>query len=267
MVTLDKYSGLGNDFLVVDEADVVGLDLAACAVAWCSPEAGHGADGLLVLGRPNDGRLTMKLYNADGSAAEMSGNGIRCLVHAAVDRAGISGERTYLVQTDAGVRTVSVSGAGTSAFTATVDMGAVTTIGEPDNWAALACDPLRPVAHLSLGNPHAVVGVDDVSAVPLRELGELVPHVNLEVIEPGPEPHAITMRVHERGVGITQACGTGACASAWAASKWGLAVPANGEIIVHMEGGDVTVHIDAPSTGHVTLTGPSVFVARFTVEP
>ena len=74
------------------------------------------------------------------------------------------------------------------------------------------------------------------------------------------------MRVHERGVGITKACGTGACASAWAASSWGLAVPEDDEIVVHMEGGDVTVRLNAPRAGHVTLTGPSVFVARFTVE-
>jgi diaminopimelate epimerase len=143
----------------------------------------------------------------------------------------------------------------------------VTTIDAPANWATLECDPLRPVAHLSLGNPHAVVGVDDVSVVPLRELGERVPQINLEVIEPGPEPHAVTMRVHERGVGITQACGTGACASAWAAATWGLAVPASGEVVVHMEGGDVSVRLDSPIAGHVTLTGPSVFVARFAVEP
>lgn len=267
MVTIDKYSGLGNDFLVVGEAEVVGRDLPASAVAWCDPVKGFSADGLLVLGRPRDGELTMRLFNADGSTAEMSGNGIRCLVHAAVDRAGLAGEATFTVHTDAGLRSVSVQGAGTSGFSATVDMGAVTPIDEPANWSSLACDPMRPVAHLSVGNPHGVVGVDDVSAVPLRELGELVPQINLEIIEPGPEAHAVTMRVHERGVGITQACGTGACASAWAAAQWGLAVPQDDEIVVHMEGGDVTVRLNAPRPGHVTLTGPSVFVGRYTVEP
>ena len=266
MVTIDKYSGLGNDFLVVDEAEVAGRDLPACAVAWCNPNTGFAADGLLVLGRPQDGELTMRLFNADGSTAEMSGNGIRCLVHAAADRAGVIGDASFAVHTDAGLRSVTVRGAGTAEFSATVDMGAVTTIDEPANWASLACDPLRPVAHLSVGNPHGVVGVDDVSVVPLRELGELVPQINLEIIEPGPEANAVTMRVHERGVGITQACGTGACASAWAASLWGLAVPQDDEIVVHMEGGDVTVRLNAPRAGHVTLTGPSVFVARYTVE-
>ena len=69
----------------------------------------------------------------------------------------------------------------------------------------LGADPNRPVMHLSTGNPHAVVGVEDVAVVPLKELGERVPMVNLEIIEPGPESNAITMRVHERGAGITQA--------------------------------------------------------------
>ena len=70
----------------------------------------------------------------------------------------------------------------------------------------------------------ATDGVEDVAVVPLKELGERVPMVNLEIIEPGPESNAITMRVHERGAGITQACGTGACASAWAAVQWGLEI-------------------------------------------
>jgi diaminopimelate epimerase len=269
LVTIDKYTGLGNDFLVVDgdeNGDSGHLDWAALAVEWCSPRSGFSADGLLVLGRIGESRLSMRLFNADGSVAEMSGNGIRCLVHAAVDRYGITGDRSFEVETDAGVREVSIRGAGGTDVVATVDMGPVTQIAAPDNWEALECDPGRPVAHLSVGNPHGVVGVDDVSLVPLRELGERVPQINLEIIAPGPESNAITMRVHERGVGITQACGTGACASAWAASLWGLADPVNDEIVVHMEGGDVVVRLNAPQPGHVTLTGPSAFVSRHVVD-
>jgi diaminopimelate epimerase len=161
---------------------------------------------------------------------------------------------------------VSVCIADNGEVMATVDMGPITRIAEPHNWSALDCDPGRPVAHLSVGNPHGVVGVDDVSVVPLRELGERVAQINLEIIEPGPESNAVTMRVHERGVGITQACGTGACASAWAAASWGLVAPVDDEVIVHMEGGDVTVRLNAPQPGNVTLTGPSVFLSRFTVD-
>ncbi|HRE00835.1 MAG TPA: hypothetical protein PLV68_06020, partial [Ilumatobacteraceae bacterium] len=83
---------------------------------------------------------------------------------------------------------------------------------------------------------------------------------------PGPEPSAIRMRVHERGAGVTEACGTGACASAWAAVQWGLAAPLDGEIVVHMDGGDAKVRLHQPEPGHVTLVGPSVFIARLQID-
>jgi len=128
----------------------------------------------------------------------------------------------------------------------------------------LECHPDRPARHVSLGNPHSVVGVDDVSDVYLKSLGEKVPNVNLEIIEPGPEPHAITMRVHERGAGITQACGTGACAAAEAALVWGLVPRSAEEVLVHMDGGDARVRID--NNGRATLTGPIVFLKTVTVN-
>jgi diaminopimelate epimerase len=112
------------------------------------------------------------------------------------------------------------------------------------------------------------VGVDDVEVVGLRELGEKVPHVNLEIVAPGPEHDAITMRVHERGAGITLACGSGACASAYAALSWGL-VPSNAkadvqEVTVHMDGGDARVRINR-ATREAVLVGPSEYVATVTV--
>ena len=117
---------------------------------------------------------------------------------------------------------------------------------EPAGWAAIGAHPDRPVAHLGLGNPHTVVGVDDVTAVDLLALGRQVPDINLEIVEPGPEPDAITMRVHERGAGITQACGTGAAAAAWAAERWGLVNAGLTELVVHMDGGER--ESDAPPT-------------------
>ncbi|HZY07640.1 MAG TPA: hypothetical protein VFE69_07845, partial [Ilumatobacteraceae bacterium] len=127
-------------------------------------------------------------------------------------------------------------------------------------------DPMRPVQHLGVGNPHAVVLVEDVAVVDLLSLGEMVPHINLEVVEAGPEPTAIRMRVHERGAGITAACGTGACASAWAASSWGLVDDDVREITVHMDGGDAKVRLHDPIKGHCTLVGPAVFVGSITVH-
>jgi diaminopimelate epimerase len=116
---------------------------------------------------------------------------------------------------------------------------------------------------VSLGNPHSVVGVEEVAIVDLGHLGSLVPHVNLEIIEPGPGSNAITMRVHERGAGITRACGTGACAAADAAISWGLVPKSTEEVVVHMDGGVARVRI---SDDHrATLTGPTEYIATITV--
>ncbi|MEZ5216526.1 MAG: hypothetical protein R2715_08025 [Ilumatobacteraceae bacterium] len=152
-------------------------------------------------------------------------------------------------------------GAAPGEVDAEVDMGTVDPLVEPAGWVELACDPMRPVAHLSLGNPHSVVGVDEVGAVDPEALGRIVPHVNLEIVEPGPEPHGVTMRVHERGAGITEACGTGACAPAVGRGAMGLATPKDAEILVHMDGGDASVRLHHPSEGRVTLIGPATYVA------
>jgi diaminopimelate epimerase len=147
-------------------------------------------------------------------------------------------------------------------------MGTVTEISEPEGWSQLRTATDRPVAHLSLGNPHSVVAVADVCSVDLGGLGAQVPHVNLEIVQAGPEPDAVTMRVHERGAGITQACGTGACAAAVAATRWGLAQPRNGKLVVHMDGGSASVGIrpaDGAGSPSVWLQGPTTYVATIDV--
>jgi diaminopimelate epimerase len=260
---LTKHHGLGNDFLVAFHPHVD--DLPALARRLCDRRRGIGADGLLI-GESEPGYAArMVLFNADGSRAEMSGNGIRCFAQALARRRGDLAPQCIL--TDAGDRLVTLyATADADLIEAAVDMGPVESIDEPDNWHRIGTDPLRPVSHLSVGNPHAVVGVEDVTIVDLLTLGQIVPEINLELIEGGPEPHAITMRVHERGAGITEACGTGACASAWAALSWGLVDPALREITVHMDGGDAKVRMHDPKKGHVTLVGPAVFVASITVH-
>jgi diaminopimelate epimerase len=270
-VTVTKHNGLGNDFLVLETEQVAatqGIDWPEQARRLCNRVSGIGADGLLLLGRKSDFEITMRLYNQDGSLAEMSGNGIRCIAQAATMLYGHEGEVHYVVHSDAGARDVVVTPRANDAniIDASVDMGPIGTLPEADNWKALGVDPMRPVAHLSVGNPHAVVGVEDVHAVPLQQLGEMVPHINLEIVEPGPENNAITMRVHERGAGITQACGTGACASAWAAVQWGLVSSKLEDVIVHMDGGDVRVRVNQPQPGHVTLIGSVEFMQSAQVE-
>jgi len=267
-LTLTKHHGLGNDFLVlhVSGADEP-ADLPALARRLCHRTQGIGADGLLVASPAPDHDARMVLYNADGSRAEMSGNGIRCFAQAVAARHGQGrGPVSLRILTDAGTRDVAlVPTEDPLTVLATVDMGPVRERPEPAGWAALGTNPDRPVAHLDLGNPHAVVAVEDVHAVDLLTLGRTVPDVNLEIVEPGPEGHAVTMRVHERGAGITAACGTGACAAAWAAARWGLVDPDARELVVHMDGGSASVALDRPVPGHVTLTGPATHVATITI--
>jgi diaminopimelate epimerase len=205
----------------------------------------------------------MVLFNADGSRAEMSGNGIRCFAQAL---AATSGDMLPLqIITDAGERCVTMSATDDpQTIHASVDMGTIEPIAEPVGWDQLGCHPDRPVVHLGLGNPHSVVGVEDVTVVDLLSLGLKIPDVNLEVVAPGRHQDEIRMRVHERGAGITEACGTGACAAAYAAARWGLATPRDGKLVVEMDGGSATVTLDSPTPGRVTLTGPATYIG--TVE-
>ena len=272
MMRVSKFDAWGNDFLVLDVAQLrsAGVDEAAVAWsevsrAWCNRASGVGADGLLLLERIDDVNARMRLYNSDGSTAEMSGNGARCFAHALFRSDAARGERVYRLHTDAGMREVTVGEQDSNSVVATVDMGEVSTIDAPANWAAIGAHPDRPVVHVSVGNPHTVVGVDDVDSVDIGQLGRQVPQVNLEIIAPGPGRNAITMRVHERGAGITQACGTGACASAWAALRWGLvsSTTERVEVTVHMLGGDAVVTLNAPEAGRVALTGPAQYVDSY----
>jgi diaminopimelate epimerase len=269
-VVLQKLHGLGNDFLVCDMAQPLPrLGWDVLARRWCHRTRGIGADGLLLLSwdlhAPE--QLAMGLHNADGSRAVMSGNGVRCVAHAAYRAQERQGPVSYQVATEAGVREIAVQpGDDQRTVLASVDMGQISLIDPPAAWPAVGADPGRPVAHVGVGNPHTVVGVEDVHDLDLASIGARLSDVNLEVVAAGPEPDAVTMRVHERGAGITEACGTGACAAAWAAARWGLVAAGSGEITVHMDGGDAKVLLDTPAADHVTLVGPSVHVATVYVE-
>jgi diaminopimelate epimerase len=278
---LTKHQGLGNDFLVLltDDADLA-ADRAAWserAVAWCNRPLGIGADGLLIGLRGADPEvdLVMTLVNADGSFAEMSGNGIRCLAQAEAMRRQTS-EVFLKITTDGGPRSVQVGpdpdGDGLTVL-ASVDMGPVRPGPEPQGQlqvteddverpggeAALGLDPIE-AATFDVGNPHLVVLVADAGLVDVGRAGTIhqdrYPQgINVHHVSPTPgETDAITMYPWERGVGITDACGTGATVAAHAANRWGLV----GErVTVHMPGGDAVVDVGAT----MTLHGPSTFVA------
>ena len=246
LLTLTKHHGLGNDFLVLLDFDDGHPDAPALARALCDRRRGIGADGLIRVLPGRDGAdVTMELHNADGSRAEMSGNGIRCMAQAIVD-SGVHGIGDIAVATDVGVRQLTVLPEKSHWIAQVlVEMGPATVIKADDR-----------EAEVSTGNPHLVI-LDQDRAIDLLTTGLAHPDVNVELIEV--HNSEITMRVHERGAGITLACGTGSVASAAAANHWGLVGP---HVVVHNPGGDLTVDLKADE---VWLTGPAQFIARIEV--
>jgi diaminopimelate epimerase len=256
-----KYQGLGNDFLVALLPEVPG-DAAALARRVCARRTGVGADGLIV-GTPSsrpDVDLVFHLWNADGSSAEISGNGIRCLAQAVLD-AGLVAGPNLTVATAAGVRHLTVRpGDGPGVVQVSVDMGPV-KVG-PDEPQPSDDRGVRPV---DMGNPHLVVRGPSFTTEDVLGMGSHLQSlyaggVNVEFVTVGPGLDEIAMRVFERGVGETQACGTGACAAAAAVHEWGLVGP---RVVVHQPGGDAVVEL-GPDT--VVLTGPAQRIARVEVE-
>lgn len=262
-----KHHGAGNDFLVLLDAEGRRPLRSEEVVALCDRHRGIGADGVLRATRSGDegaAHAVMELYNADGSSAEMSGNGIRCLVQAAV-RAGWAGPGTVQVDTPAGRRLVEYRpGPGPGEGFATVDMGQA-VVGEPV--VVSDVDGLRAARQVGMGNPHLVLLFDGpvdtpvVSVVGPRLERSWPAGANVEFVWPmAGEPPMLAMRVWERGVGETQACGTGTCAAAAAFSAWGLG---ERHFVVHNPGGALEVEL---AEGGVLLGGPTVEVGRVELE-
>ncbi len=256
-----KHHGAGNDFLVlIDIGDESPVE-PALVRALCDRRFGVGADGVIrVLAGGEHADVGMDLHNADGSVAEMSGNGIRCLAQAAV-AAGLVQPPRFTVSTLTGVRTVDYRpDTVPDAAEASVDMG-MASLGDdqPQQF------PERRARQVDMGNPHLVLLGPDPAGVDVAELGSRLQGVhpggiNVEFISTGPGPNAITLRVWERGVGETRACGTGSAAAAAAARSWGLV----GETVdVHNPGG--TLRVELGSDG-ILLSGPVRKVADIEVD-
>lgn len=249
---LTKHEGWGNDFLVLADADGTSPVSPELAKSLCDRRFGIGADGLLHLGKGADTDLTMSLHNADGSVAEMSGNGLRCLLQAALRLRWATGPE-ITVATAAGLRTGFVDADAdpdASVHRIRVDMGPVRNDGSDGD------DML-----LNVGNPHRVRRVPNPDSYDLGAAGAEHPDVNLEVIAAGDEDDTVKMRVHERGAGETLACGTGACAVAVAASHWGIVT--GPRVTVRQPGGDASV--DITDIDHVQLAGPVTFIGTIEV--
>ncbi|HEY5025813.1 MAG TPA: diaminopimelate epimerase [Acidimicrobiales bacterium] len=260
---LTKHHGAGNDFLVLLDPDDRRRLSAAEARALCDRHRGIGADGVLrAVSGAGPAALSMDLHNADGGVAEMSGNGIRCLVQAAVDGALVGAGRVA-VQTLGGLRTVEYRpGPEPGAGYGRVDMGRA-ELGRRLEEHELG--DARWGRFVDMGNPHVVLfgsRPEDhtVGTVGVRWDRSVPEGANVEFVWPGPGAGELSMRVWERGVGETLACGTGACAVVAAAHGQG---EVGTRVRVHNPGGPLDVELEESG---VFLAGPTQKVGDVVVD-
>jgi len=262
-----KGHGTSNDFILLP-GPIDAKSLTAERIQWlCDRRAGIGADGVLHVALTADiaefsasadiAPYFMDYRNADGSIAEMCGNGIRVFARY-LDAAGLIDSSEFVVATRGGLMPVQVGSEEIS-----VDMGLIS--GEPEAVKVRCNGSVWDAVAVHVPNPHAVAFVDDVSDAGLLDTAPDVDPVfthggNVEFVERIGPGH-VRMRVHERGVGETQSCGTGACAAAWVAA---LEQPHIRTWQVDVPGG--TLWIDIDPRNHLNLRGPATLVARGTFQ-
>ena len=284
-----KMHGAANDYVYVDcFAEEAPTDPAALAPRIADRHRGVGGDGLVLVLPSRMATARMRMFNADGSEAEMCGNGVRCAAHLLVSR-GRAPAGPVTIETGRGVLTLDVVPTGPRSSRVRVDMGPpklaaadipVTGVGdgpvvdapaaalgvEEPWWHAAGLDPRMTC--VSMGNPHAIFYCAAVAAVPLAEIGPRVERhasfprrVNVHFVELLSRTH-VRMRTWERGSGITMACGTGASAVCVAGVLTGRTEPA---IVADLPGG--RLELAWPGRGSVAMTGPAEEVFEGTWEP
>jgi len=267
-----KMHGLGNDYVYVETfTQPEPADPEALARAVSDRHFGVGSDGLIMIMPSERADARMRMFNADGSEGEMCGNGVRCVAKYIHDH-GLARKDRVTVETGRGVLTLDLTVADGEARLVRVDMGApilraaeIPTLlpGDPPIDAPIEVEGRTFAATaVSMGNPHAVIFVDDVANVPLDRLGPLFEthsafprRVNVhfvQVLAPG----EIRMRTWERGSGATLACGTGACAVCVAGVLTGRT---DRRILAHLPGGDLELEWPEPNAS-VFMTGPATEV-------
>lgn len=264
-----KMHGLGNDFMVVDGVNQAFEPQEAPLTQWASRHTGVGFDQLLLVEKAGaaDVDFRYRIFNADGSEVEQCGNGARCFARFVADK-GLSSKQEIRVETARGVIVPRLLDSGL----VMVNMGKprlmpseipfVPAAGEADDaltHIVLVGLESVPLSCVNMGNPHAVLLVDDVDTAPVARWGEAIEsneqfpeRVNVGFMQVLDEGH-IRLRVYERGAGETQACGTGACAAVVAGVRLGL-LQAASQIRVSLPGGDL--HIEWQPGDDVMMTGP-----------
>ena len=272
-VSLLKYHGLGNDFLIsLDPGALVGAGEDGeidkeLVQRLCERHRGIGADGLILARRARSGgEIAMDLRNADGGRAETSGNGLRCFALALVDSGRVT-SRTIRIETDGGVVTA-VVGARPAGACADVEVSmGVVTVGPPARPAPVLGATFE-ARQVGVGNPHLVLigpsieGIDIGSFGPALE-GAVPGGQNVEVVAPDGSG-GLDLVVWERGAGLTEACGSGSCAAAAAARASGLVAD---RVPVRNPGGTLVVGLSgSPAAPEASLSGPACRVARVELE-
>ncbi|MEM1212443.1 MAG: diaminopimelate epimerase [Planctomycetota bacterium] len=275
-----KMHGLGNDYVYLDgfnhELPTDDATLAQLARTLANRHTGIGGDGLILALPPDspDAHARMRMFNADGSEAEMCGNGIRCVAKLIHDhRLGgydptLPGANPLLIQTGNGTLSLAyTTDADQKIDQVTVDMGApILELPDIPVDASKLDDALGGAAYVSMGNPHVMIYLNDDEPLEQPERGrslEVHPafpnRINVHFVRVH-SPDEVSVYHWERGSGATLACGTGACAVAVASV---LTNRTNRTITAHLPGGDLTLEYresDDPSGGHVYMTGPAVEV-------
>lgn len=272
-----KMHGIGNDYIYIDCLNGSPENPEALSIKLSDRHKGIGGDGIILICPSSSADFKMRIFNADGSEAKMCGNGSRCVGKFVYDF-GLTDKKDITLETLSGVKYLTlIPGEDGKIDSVTVDMGApdlnpstipVNTPSNRDIKVEVDGQTFNLTA-VSMGNPHGVIFVDNLDKVDIHTIGrklELHPmwpdRANIEfaqIIAPG----EIRMRVWERGSGETQACGTGACATAVAATINGLTPP--GVITIHLLGGDLKIQTAHPS-GHIMMTGPATTVFNGEIE-
>ena len=249
-----KMHGLGNDYLYV--YGEVPENIAELSQKLSERHFGAGSDGMICISKSDIADFKMRIFNADGSEAEMCGNGIRCVGKYVYDK-GYTDKKFLSIETLSGIKYLTLQVSRNKVKTVTVDMGKA----KADKPMTLTVgDNIISLIPVSVGNPHAVIFVDDIDTAPLTTLGPKIERheafpdgVNVEFVEVL-SANNLRMRVWERGSGVTMACGTGACASVMAA------VSANKcqyeeMVSVELDGGTLKIQVASDNT--VQMTGPA----------
>ncbi|MDO8736467.1 MAG: diaminopimelate epimerase [Thermoleophilia bacterium] len=265
-IEFSKWQGIGNDYIIVAANDLAFEITPPRAAAICDRHFGIGSDGILLWSGTESSGFSLVIYNPDGTMAEMCGNGIRMLARYLVDR-GYATEPVLAVDTGAGMMAPSVSPDGqvrVKMGVARFGGGGIVGFTGKDNGSEAVCKILEACGRefeftfVDMGNPHCVIEVDDLADIDLELVGstienhEIFPNrTNVEFMKVV-GPSEVEMRVWARGVGETNACGTGACAVAVTACRsQGITSP----ITVHLPGGDLMIEVDLKM--NVVMTGPA----------